>query len=136
MNKKWIISILLILVIGGLYMVFWVGPRESYELHQPIAVKENCYAYQNEDDIKNIVRFNIMQNLGGEQAVKDQKQLVISGQSTPDEYYLSGRPSGAVRYITFYLFGWEHTHPVVATLTKDKTDHCLYITKRALWTKD
>jgi len=133
--KKFFILITLVALCVGIYFVLWVGLREEYLLHKLPEVKEHCYAYKNDNDIKNIARLGVMQNLGGEQALRNQRRIVLSDRSTDDEYYLSGRPSGIIHYLIDYLFGFQYTSIAMITLVKDKAEHCLYI-KEALYQKD
>ncbi|MBC7750760.1 MAG: hypothetical protein H7Z73_03440 [Candidatus Saccharibacteria bacterium] len=135
MKKLLIIKIAFVLLFLGLYLFFWRGFSEPFSLSKPSELKPNCYIYQSDSDIKAIAELGIMQNLGDINALEDQKRLVINNHSTSNEYYFSGRPSGILRYMTYYLLGIKHANVAIVTLTRDRVDHCLYITE-ALYQKD
>ena len=110
----------------------WNGYNENYDLVNLIEVKEKCYSFKDEEDVKNIARHAIITGFN-EEALEAQKRLVLYKRG--ELYRLDGHPQGWLGRIFSYAFSRPYVNTLSVFLEKDNIDECLYI-REVLYQKD
>lgn len=113
-----------------LFIFFYTERKEEYNLKKIIEIKEGCYSFNSDEDLKNIARIVII-NKFGENSLNKQRKLVFGSSDLYDELgliTLIGVPHGVIyNFIEFLMLRKMQDIPIIVRLIKDKKDKCVYV---------